>query len=62
MATQRVRRVSTPTIPKAAVKMRSRYLLDADENFPMQPPFCAATRLLMQVPSIWKGAGAVELK
>lgn len=61
MATHNTRRASTPTIPNAAVKIRSRYLLAKDEKGPMQPPFCAATSELMQIPS-WTKGGEVELK
>lgn len=51
---------STPTMPKAAVKIWSRYWLANEENFPMQPPFCAATSGFLQVLSITNG-GVVEL-
>jgi hypothetical protein len=61
MATQRTRMASRPTMPKAAVKIRSRYLFANEENGPMQPPFCAATSELIQVLS-WTKGGAVELK
>lgn len=49
-----------PTIPNAAVKIRSRYVLANEENLAMQPPFCAATRVLRQVASVTNG-GVVEL-
>lgn len=38
-------------MPKAAVKIKSRYLLANEEKGPMQPPLCAATSELVQVPS-----------
>jgi hypothetical protein len=48
-------------MPKAAVKIRSRYLFANVEKSPMQPPFWAATSELMQTLS-WTKGGAVELK
>lgn len=49
MATQRTSSASIPTMPKAAVKIRSRYLLAKDEKGARQLPFCAATSWLVQV-------------
>lgn len=60
MATHNTRTKSMPTIPNAAVKIRSRYVLANEENLAMQPPFCAATRVLRQVASVTNG-GVVEL-
>lgn len=51
---------STPTMPKAAVKIWSRYLLVNEEKGPMQPPFWAATRAFVQVVS-WTKGGVVAL-
>lgn len=50
-----------PTIPKAAVKIKSRYLLENEENLAMHPPFCAATSEFKQTLS-WTNGGEVELK
>jgi hypothetical protein len=60
MATQSTSMKSIPTIPKAAVKIWSKYLFANDENLAMHPPFCAATRVFRQVLSLTNG-GVVEL-
>jgi len=61
MTTARSNRKSIPTIPKAAVKIRSRYVLAKVENGPTQPIFWLAVKLSGHVLSTMKG-GVMELR
>jgi len=61
MTTARSNKTSTPTIPNAAVKMRSRYVFAKEENGPTQPIFWLAVKLSGHVLSTMKG-GVMELR
>jgi len=49
------RRKCLPTMPKAAVKMRSRKLFANELNGPIHPTLDCATKALVQVESVTKG-------
>jgi hypothetical protein len=58
---QRRSSTSRPTIPKAAVKIRSRYALANEENGPTHPIIADAVFASGQVESTTKG-GDIEFK
>jgi len=58
---ERTRETSTPTIPNAAVKMRSKKLLANELKGLTHPGFCAAVRASAQTLSVTNG-GEVLLK